>query len=359
MRRLASSVILCTLSWLCACGPAAEDYETAVEEMPPLVSLDVCVALSDVSDVLTRAAGYADAANDNEKMHTLRIIIVRPDWTVEANRLIDLRAASALKHQVAEPFEVFGNEWKRIYLFVNEGTEAKATDGTGLPRRLVDYRLDQIVVGSNFPVRDINELKIRLEDDTDQIEGPLPMSEMHECFVNKESDQSCNLFVTRAAVKFTFHLINHSSRDITLDGLTIDKMAHVEWYMPRASYGEPNTDGVREITEYEVPASVGYYVYRWNASLTNGVTVKSSGEEVLPPIYLLEGKYTDDADPRNYSMEISVNNIKRKHFFPELGTLPRNTHVVVHITCDADTKVSCQVDVIPYSQVILEPDFGL
>lgn len=71
------------------------------------------------------------------------------------------------------------------------------------------------------------------------------------------------------------------------------------------------------------------------------------------------GKYTDDADPRNYSMEISVNNIKRKHFFPELGTLPRNTHVVVHITCDADTKVSCQVDVIPYSQVILEPDFGL
>lgn len=81
--------------------------------------------------------------------------------------------------------------------------------------------------------------------------------------------------------------------------------------------------------------------------------------KVLDPIYLLEGKHVDDNDPRNYSLEISVNNIRRTHYFPELATLPRNTHVVVNITCDVDTKITCKVDVIPYSEITLDPGFGL
>ena len=135
-------------------------------------------------------------------------------------------------------------------------------------------------------------------------------------------------------------------------------MAREEWYMPRAKYGEPNGIGQREITAYEVPAGVGYYTYD-KKTFAEVVTVDANGEKVLDPIYLLEGKYTDNEDTRNYSMEIGVNNITRKHYFPELKTLPRNTHVVVNITCDANATVKCEVNVIPYSEVILDPGFGL
>lgn len=356
MKRLASSIILCSLLLFCACKSDVEDYD-GDKDGTLLVNLDISVALPDVSNALTRATEDTGAANDAEKMHTLRVVIVRPDWTVEANRLIDLKAAATLQHQVAEPFPVAGNERKLIYLFVNEGTTAIDKE-TNISRKLLDFNLNKIEAGDYFPINAIEELKIRLEDDMEQIEGPLPMSEKHEYFVNEESQQSCSLFVTRAAVKFTFRIINNSNNSITLDGLTIDKMAREEWYMPRAKYGEPNGIGQREITAYEVPAGVGYYTYD-KKTFAEVVTVDANGEKVLDPIYLLEGKYTDNEDTRNYSMEIGVNNITRKHYFPELKTLPRNTHVVVNITCDANATVKCEVNVIPYSEVILDPGFGL
>lgn len=358
MKRLASSIILCSLLLFCACESAIEDYGRG-NDGTLLVNLDISVALSDVSTALTRATKDADAANENEKMHTLRVVIVRPDWTVEANRLIDLKAAATLQHQVAEPFPVVGNEQKLIYLFVNEGTTA-INKVDNISRKLLDFDLSKIEVGYYFPINTIEGLKIKLEDNTEQIEGPLPMSERHEYFVNKEPQQSCNLFVTRAAVKFTFHIINNSANSITLNGVTINKMAQEEWYIPRAKYSEPNKNGQREIIEYEVPAGVGYYTYG-EETFVKAMTVNAGGKRVLDPIYLLESKYIDDPDSegRNYSMKININSIQKKLYLPELNTLPRNTHVVVNITFNKDATVSYEVDVIPYSEVPLEPDFGL
>lgn len=359
MKLSALSVILCSLL-LCACiSDIGDNGNDRDNDGTLLVNLDISVALSDVSDALTRAPGDAGAANDNEKMHTLRVVIVRPDLTVEANRLIDLRAAAALQYK-AESFRVAPNERKRIYLFVNENTTA--TDRLTGKRKLVDFDFDGIKVGSPFPADVINGLKISLNDNTEQIDGPLPMSEQHECFVNKKPVQECSLFVTRAAVKFTFHIKNESGNSVTLNNLTISRMAREEWYMPRAKYGDPDeTTGQRVITEYEVPPGVGYYEYGKDNPVPDGVTVASGGEAVLDPIYLLEGKYTDepDSEGRNYSLEISLNNTTRRHYFPELETLPRNTHVVVNITCDADSEVTCGIDVIPYSDVPLDPGFGL
>lgn len=357
MKRLASSIILCSLLLFCTCESAVEDYDKG-NDGTLLVNLDISVALSDVSTALTRATKDTDAANENEKMHTLRVVIVRPDWTVEANRLIDLKAAATLQHQVAEPFPVVGNERKLIYLFVNEGTTV-INKVNNISRKLLDFDLNKIEVGYYFPLNAIEGLKIKLEDNTEQIEGPLPMSERHEYFVNEEPQQSCSLFVTRAAVKFTFHIFNKIGNSIILNGLTIDKMAQEEWCIPRAKYGNPNETGQREIIEYEVPAGVGYYTYG-EETFDKAITVNAGGERVLAPIYLLEGKYTDpDSEGRNYSMKISINSIQKKLYFPELNTLPRNTHVVVNITFNKDATVSYEVDVIPYSEVPLKPDFGL
>lgn len=356
MKRLASSIILCSLLLFCACESAIKDNDIDNDERL-LVNLDVSVALSDVSDALTRAGGDAGAANDNEKMKTLRIVIVRPNWMVEANRFIDLNKAASLKYEL-ERFRVVGNEWKRIYLFVNENSTI-LNQSTNQLRKLVDFDMAHgIQEGGYFPVNDIDMLKIRLEDKTEQIDGPLPMSEKHEVFVNKDPEQSCTLFVTRAAVKFTFHIKNLSSNSITLDKLTIDKMACEEWYMPRVTYAEPNEQGQREITDYDVPNGVGYYTYTTSVQNNN---VAGKEETDLPPIYLLEGKYTEDQANKghNYSIDISINGIEKKHYLPKLESLPRNTHVVVNITCDVDAKVTCDVDVIPYSEVELEPGFGL
>ena len=49
------------------------------------------------------------------------------------------------------------------------------------------------------------------------------------------------------------------------------------------------------------------------------------------PIYLLEGKFTDPADKRNYSMSLWIDGAKMSSYFPPLSQLPRNTHVVVTI----------------------------
>lgn len=358
MKRLASSIALCSLLLFCACGSAVDDFDRN-DDRTLLVNLDISVALSDVAETPTRAAEGAAAANDNEKMHTLRVIIVRPNWTVEANRLIDLSSDATTHHRETDPFPVVGNERKLVYLFVNEGTQA-IDKITNLPRNLLEFDLNRIEIGGLFPATAVEGLKIRLEDDTEQIEGPLPMSERHEYFVTEDEEQSHTFFVTRAAVKFSFRIINDSSKSITIDRLTIDKMAREEWYMPRAKYGEPDAEtGQREIIEYEVPAGMGYYTYGEKQTFAGAVRINAGGETVLDPIYLLEGKYTDEKDARNYSMKISVNNYERKHYFPQLETLPRNTHVLVTITCDADAAVGCTVDVIPYSEVPLDPSFGL
>lgn len=358
MKRLTSSIILCSFLLFCACESAVEDHGGNTDGTL-LVNLDVSVALSDIADALTRADDTG-AANDNEKMHKLRVVIVRPNWTVEANELIDLEAA-ALEYQALKRFPVVGDEKKLIYLFVNEDTEAEAADGSGITRKLVDFPLGNIQVGSPFPANAIESLKISLTNNTERIKGPLPMSEKHLFPVSKEPEQQCRLFVTRAAVKFTFRINNQSTRDITLKGLTIDKMAREEWYMPRATYEVNQGTGQREITAYEVPAGTGYYTYD-RKEVAETVQVASKREQTLDPVYLLEGKYTDDTDERNYSMELSVYNgtdkLTRRHYFPNLKSLPRNTHVVVNITYK-DADVTCTVDVIPYSDVPLEPGFGL
>lgn len=127
-------------------------------------------------------------------MNTLRVVIVRPDGTVEANRFIDLKAA-IMQHNVAEPFPVVANEKKRIYLFVNEATTA-FNQKTNLSRKLLPHNLDnEIKVKAKSP--DIEDWTVNLEENTEQIMGPLPMSEKFEIFVDYEPQQSCSLFVTR------------------------------------------------------------------------------------------------------------------------------------------------------------------
>ena len=143
MKKIAYIIIPWAISLLfrgCAHDADSEMFDREV----PLVNLNISVALSDISQSGTRASDiYPEApVNDNEKMKTLRIIVVRNnDNIVEHNRIYNLEVAST--DYYSEPMKVIGNEKKRIYLFANEATEIKTT-GFSPKRKLVECDFEKI-----------------------------------------------------------------------------------------------------------------------------------------------------------------------------------------------------------------------
>ncbi len=80
---------------------------------------------------------------------------------------------------------------------------------------------------------------------------------------------SCDLTITRAAVKFSFLITNRSGREVSLTGLSIDKMSRAEYLLPHNVERDENGD----IVDYDVPAAGvnnGYYTF----SLGGGLPVK-------------------------------------------------------------------------------------
>ncbi|MBQ7824283.1 MAG: hypothetical protein IJ338_08980, partial [Bacteroidaceae bacterium] len=164
------------------------------------VNLDINVSLSDVSAPVTRGVDrYEGAASKEEKIQTLRIIVVRPDGIVEHNRLLSL--ASAVEVYKSATFKVAGKETKRIYLFVNEGLTTKKNvvpESSVSSDKLPNFDFNTIIVGQPFPTDEIAALTIDMGGNTEELYGALPMSECHEVKVPEE-DCTFNLFVTRAA----------------------------------------------------------------------------------------------------------------------------------------------------------------
>ena len=200
----------------------------------------------------------------------------------------------------------------------------------------------------------------------DEITGWIPMTACHEVDMPLK-DYDTELFIVRAATKFTYILTNNTSAPLHLSGLTISKGARKEYLFPRAKFGKWSyTDPVdgsivtedveKQIISYEVPLVQNneYYVFQKTLSVTAdaGASVK------IDPIFLLEGKYTDAAsDGKNYSTSLTVNGIEYTDYLPELPQLPRNTHAVVYVRF-SEMGISFTVEVMPYGEVILNPGFG-
>lgn len=311
------------------------------------VNLDISVALSELA---LQTPDVPEEATNDEKMHSLRIIVVRPDNRVEDNRFLEF--SEATERYEYETFKVAGNETKRIYLFVNEHTTIE-TEATSVSRKLIDYDLAGIFPGQPFPEA-LADLTIQLNDDSEQIAGPLPMSDCHTVKV-ADTDAGYTLFVTRAAVKFSFRIINRGHDERRLSGIAVDKMARKAYLLPK----DVTHNDRHEIVDYRVPA-IGnneYYTFEkeTDLSLPAGTWVS------LDPIYLLEGKYTDaDSGGKNYRMSVLLDGeVRLSDYFPDLAQLPRNTHVVVNVTIN-DSRIDWQVDLVPYGEVVPDPViFGL
>lgn len=306
---------------------------------------------------------YKDALASCEEMHRLRFVVVRPDGTVEHNRLLNLY--NPAERYGYESFEVVGGEKKTVYLFVNESTndgsygpfEVKADNAT-----TTKYDLNQIEVGKSFPTDDIKALVIKLADGESEwpSSNPLPMNGIGEVDVPKTGFVQKTMYVTRAAVKFTYRFTNKTSQDYTLQGLTIDKVTDKEYYMPN-NPTPALKDVTKEdpITDLTIHPETVYKTYskEYSFSIPSGCTKK-----VLPSIYQLEGKYnaavTNETQRYKTSITLDGGVGTLEAFLKGLPNLVRNTHAVVDITIN-ESNITWEVDVIPYSSVELRPSFGL
>ncbi len=372
MKKHYAYIILLCCAALFAAGCSWTCDEEPVLPMPVTANLDISVAFSG------RAAdGYSitpapEGDYDDEYMKCLRIIIVRPDGTVEHNRLLSFEN-NFVKKVGDVDFRVVANEKKKIYLFANEGfTKVKNKEPDNGTSELKTYDFSTIEAGKPFPAKELAEYKFTLGGATEELAGPLPMSECHSVWVPEQEDYACNLFITRAAVKFSFVFDNQSGEKRTLAGLEINKLLRTEYYLPRnAVYGEPDADGVRDIISFEVPSwedsNNGYYTFK--RYFGENIDLPTDKEIALPPIYLLEGKYADDAGTdgengrRNYSTRIQLAELPDMwlewQYFPNLTRLPRNTHVKVTAVIGKESTIAWTVEILPYTEAVLKPVFGL
>ena len=153
----------------------------------------------------------------------------------------------------------------------------------------------------------------------------------------------------------------------------------VDWMGQEAADSERGTDN-EWLTDYEVPNDATTEIAK--VSCTSQSMPAATGTEPYPfteahdAIYLPESKTVkDESDPSLKDLQLQEYSItvhtkeqatdgteKEKTYppqtLPHLASLFRNTHVMVGFIF-TDHDIACEVDVIPYSEVILEPDFGL
>lgn len=354
---------------LCGCSIYSKEGDIPVAENTSKVKLGVSVALTDGAAFLGMQSrgSLAEAVPDGEKMQTLRIIIVRPDGTVEHNRYYDFHQVPTTYFATAQ-FEVVGGETKDVYLFANENT--KFNSG----RKVADYDFAAIKVGEQFPTNDITGKDIETDetslievnDALTQMALPLFMSECHSVDVHEKEDTKVELIIVRAAVKFTFRIINESNEPLALNQLTISKLARYEYLLPKDVVYATETskeDGttITYIESYKVPMMGNNEHYNFKAAFTDK-TVPANGKVELDPIYLLESNYNDDPSTtgRNYKISLTVGDETYENgYFNNLTALPRNTHVVVDVTLNDElTGLDCKVRVYPYGEYWLYPEFG-
>lgn len=317
--------------------------------------------------------------NSYEVMHTLRIIIVRPDGTVEHNELLSNSfPAAGLTQYSGARYPVIGGEQKTVYLFANEASMPK-----------VDF--NKYPVSSNIEPVEFDNLtipsggkRVLIDNRPNGQEMNVPMSECFKINVRKAEkdggnyDQAADLFITRAAVKYSFHFTSteapHESYYITR--IDVSGIADLEYLLPNnATYVPskyPSTFSDRWIKKYDTPNSVTAGTYSLiPVGSGKGIEIPSTLKPLTdtihyaPPIYLPESP-TPDEGKFKVTFWYTGCDIENGHQpteghetaeLPNLPALPRNTHVKVNVLLTKG-DIKCTVDILPYSAVPLNPEFG-
>lgn len=327
---------------------------------------------------------------DNEKMHSVRVVVLHENGTVEHNRHYSLEGAQEKKYII---LKVSPNEKKKIFLFANEENVSVMEDVTGENQTLTDFFNNYNENSSGFADA-VNGLYFAPDYSGGK---PIPMSSMYEIDFT-EGKVEKTFYVVRVATKFTVNFMNWRNEEVTVTSFTLASHADKNFLMARVRDSEQNrkffdgktwiewlkdvsdassetddyttTEAAGWLKDYELPTQADKAKTYTHGTVTVGKPTvdinypdnsKPGVAKNIPVFYLPESmnlkKDATDGE-QEYTMSIQIQEREEPFTFPlpNLKALFRNTHVVVNITFNSR---EIMVDVIPYSNVPLEPVFGL
>lgn len=338
---------------------------------------------------LTRAA--TATLPDNEKMYSVRVIILHPDGTVEHNKFYALDGA---EEQNLILLKVTPNEKKKIYLFANEESESAVEGVVGVNSTLSAF-FDNYGEGASGFEETVNGLYFT----PDYSDGnPIPMSSMYEIDIPEKGVVEKTFYVVRVATKFTMNFMNWRGENVTVRNFTIASHADKNFLMAHVNDSEQNRqlfngkswiDWLREVSEtssenddyatteaagwlkdYRLPAQANkqvVYTFPFPVTVAAAEFDENNLDDIKPgtaseAFYLPESKNpkADAADgEQEYTLTLNIvgNSDPFVRKLPNLKALFRNTNVVVNITMYKNLEMV--VDVIPFTSVNVTPDYGL
>ena len=332
---------------------------------------------------------------DNEKMHSVRVIVLHNDGTVEHNKFYALDDA---QEQRSILLKVTPNEKKKIYLFANEES-VSAVEGVADVNSTLSAFFHTYVEGMSGFEDAVNGLYFAPDYSAGK---PIPMSSMYEIDFPEKGNFDGTFYVVRVATKFTVNFKNWRGEEVTVENFSIEShadknflMAHVnsypdtqnpetnqkyptwiDWLKAVSDASNVDSDAATNrfgwLTDYRLPEQTTATIYTHGKVTVGKPTVDIENPDnsepgvanVVPVFYLPESKNLKQEGATivgEQEYTLSINIVGRAETFvcklDKLKALFRNTHLVVNITMYNSNEIV--VDVIPYSEVILEPEFGL
>lgn len=350
--------------------PSCSDDGQGPDDVSPQQLINYTVTLRVAGDTQgSRADGfddndYTDGGDDGdleypvgdfekfEKLDRVRLIVTNEAGVVEANYV-------TFSHEITVKLTT-GK--KKLYIIGNEGS----WDDFGSFASGIDWL--SAAKGDN--IGDVYTAMLNLSDGHSVMEGTrLPITgtaevELTEPQKPEDINQSTEVWLHRAAVKFTFRMRNNTSRKYTVTDLSLGGMSTAMYLMPKGiTMG--GKDG-KTITAFDaVPDAATYDIVRTLAvELPAKAAEAADGEWIHlfdKPVYALEGKLLENNAPKNYPLSITLDGLISSEMKLKEVQLPRGTHVYVNITLNKieDLDFDWQIDLVPYAGVTLEPDFGL
>ena len=381
------SIVVCLAAFILPFMVACSNQEESLPE-----NVEEAVLCLNIEPIGQTRAGTATLP-DNEKMHSVRVIVLHNDGTVEHNKFYALDDA---QEQRSILLKVTPNEKKKIYLFANEESVSTVEGVSGNDTSLSEF-FDSYKEGMRM-----NDFAIAVKDlyfAPDYSDGnPIPMSSMYEIDIPEKGVIEEIFYVVRVATKFTVNFFNWRGEEVTVENFSIEShadknflMAHVnscpdtqnpetnqpyptwiDWLKAVSDASNEDSDAATNrfgwLTDYRLPEQTTAKVYTHEGLKIGKPTVDIENPDnsepgvanVVPVFYLPESKNLKaGATEQEYILTIKIAG-RAEPFVCKLDKLKalfRNTHLVVNITMYNSNEIV--VDVIPYSEVILEPEFGL
>ena len=380
------SIVVClaafALPFMVACSSQEESLPEEISE---------AILYLNIEPVGLTRAGTATLP-DNEKMHSVRVIVLHENGTVEHNKFYSLDGAQV---QRAILLKVTPDEKKKIYLFANEESVSTVEGVSGNDTSLSEF-FDSYKEGmrmNDFAIA-VNGLYFAPDYSAGK---PIPMSSMYEIDFPEKGNFDGTFYVVRVATKFTVNFKNWRGEEVTVENFSIEShadknflMAHVnsypdtqnhetnqkyptwiDWLKAVSDASNVDSDAATNrfgwLTDYRLPEQTTAKVYTHEGlkigkpvDIENPNNSKPGVASDVPVFYLPESKNLKaGATEQEYILTIKIAG-RAEPFVCKLDKLKalfRNTHLVVNITMYNSNEIV--VDVIPYSEVILEPEFGL